>query len=83
MAIAPEKLEQALDVLRPGLDSDGFQLSVEDIGDGGAISVALTATPEACMDCLVPDEMMVDMIKGVMQELEPGVRSVVLNKYGM
>lgn len=83
MAIAPEKLEEALDVLRPGLDSDGFELSVEEIGDDGRISVALTATPEACMDCLVPDEMMVDMIKGVMQELEPGVQSVVLNKYGM
>jgi hypothetical protein len=83
MPIAPEKLEQALDVLRPGLDSDGFELTVENIGDDGSISVALTATPEACMDCLVPDEMMVDMIKGVMQDLEPSVQSVVLNKYGM
>jgi len=83
MPIAPEKLEQALDALRPGLDSDGFELTVENIGDDGSISVALTATPEACMDCLVPDEMMVDMIKGVMQDLEPSVQSVVLNKYGM
>lgn len=83
MSIAPEKLEAALDILRPGLDSDGFELTVEEIGSDGQVRVALTATPEACMDCLVPDEMMVDMIKGVMQEMEPTVQGVVLSKYGM
>lgn len=83
MAIAPETLEAALDVLRPGLDSDGFELTVENIGTDGRISVALTATPQACMDCLVPDDMMVSMIQGIMQEMEPSVTGVVLNKYGM
>jgi Fe-S cluster biogenesis protein NfuA len=83
MGIAPEKLEEALEVLRPGLDSDGFELTIEEIGSDGRISVALTATPEACMDCLVPDEMMVSMIQGIMQEMEPQVTDVVLKKYGM
>lgn len=83
MAIDTAKLEQALDVLRPGLDSDGFELTLEGVDDDGGVRVALTATPEACMDCLVPDEMMIGMIQNVMTELEPGVTGVALNKYNM
>ena len=81
MSIAQDRLEEALDVLRPGLDADGFELTVESIEEDGSVNVALTATPEACMDCLVPDGMMVGMIEGTMKEKEPAVSRVVLKKY--
>ena len=80
MSIDRDRIEEALDVLRPGLDADGFDLSVESIKDDGLVNVALTATPEACMDCLVPDEMMVSMIEGTMKEKEPAVDRVALKK---
>lgn len=81
MSIARDRIEEALDVLRPGLDADGFALSIESVEPDGAVNVALTATPEACMDCLVPDEMMVSMIEGTMKEKDPGVDRVILKKY--
>ena len=77
-----ERIEAALDELRPGLDADGFELSLESIDDEAA-NVALTATPEACMDCLVPDEMMVTMLEGAIASREPSVSKVVLKKYNM
>lgn len=81
MSIAHDRIEEALDVLRPGLDADGFTLTIDSVGDDGEVSIALTATPEACMDCLVPDEMMVSMIESTIKEKEPAVSSVELKKY--
>lgn len=75
-----DRIEAALDELRPSLDADGFELSLESVEDGAA-NVALTATPDACMDCLVPDEMMVSMLEGVIRDNEPSVTQVVLKKY--
>ena len=77
------RIDKALDELRPSMDSDGFELSVESIEDSGTVNVALTATPDACMDCLVPDDMMVSMLEGVIREKDPSVTGVNLKKYNM
>ncbi len=38
------------------LAADGYQLEIAEAGD--RICVTITATPQACADCLVPKDMM-------------------------
>ena len=48
--------------LRSTLAADGYRL---DIGEaGGRLNVVISATPEACADCLVPKHLM----RGILQQ---------------
>ncbi len=38
------------------LEADGYHMAIE--GDGARVSVVITASPEACEDCLVPKDLM-------------------------
>jgi hypothetical protein len=56
-------VESALDVLRPGLAADGFELHVGPSETAGEVQVVLQATSEACLDCLVPESVIVGIIE--------------------
>lgn len=73
MIVDRNVVDTALEMLRPGLASDGFELHVGTLTEGG-VQVVLEATPEACLDCLVSDDMMVQMIDAAIrkQGSEPG-----------
>lgn len=77
-------LEQALDDIRPGLDADGFRLRVGAVS-AGEIEMVLLATPDACLDCLVPDQLIVGMIEDAVASRVDDLRSpprIVLRKEG-
>ena len=38
------------------LEADGYHMAID--GDGARVSVVITASPEACEDCLVPKDLM-------------------------
>ena len=38
------------------LEADGYHMAIE--GDEARVSVVITASPEACEDCLVPKDLM-------------------------
>ena len=38
------------------LEADGYHMDID--GDDSRISVVITASPEACEDCLVPKDLM-------------------------
>jgi hypothetical protein len=57
----------ALAQMQPSLGEDGFALSAGAISESG-IEVVLTAQPDACLDCLVPDDMMVAMLRDAISE---------------
>jgi hypothetical protein len=38
------------------LEADGYHMAIEE--DGARLSVIITASPEACEDCLVPKDLM-------------------------
>lgn len=78
-----KQIDEALDSLRPGLDADGFELSLEDVATDGAVHVGLMFTPDACMECLVPDELMVQMLEEAIRGTYPEMSHVVLKKYNM
>ena len=77
-----DQLDQALDVIRPSLSEDGFRLSVERSGVDGTVDVVLAATPDACMDCLVPDDMLLQIVETALKAEYPSVRHVRLRKVG-
>jgi hypothetical protein len=42
--------------LRSTLAADGYLMDIAEAGDG--VQVTITATPQACADCLVPKDLM-------------------------
>lgn len=42
--------------LRAGLAADGYEMDIAESGD--RVSVTITATEQACADCLVPKDLM-------------------------
>jgi hypothetical protein len=52
-----ETIERALQPIRDSLQADGFDLKVEGF-EGGVVSLTVLAGPEACRECLLPQEHM-------------------------
>ena len=42
--------------LAASLEADGYRMAIDE--DGSRLSVIITASPEACEDCLVPKDLM-------------------------
>lgn len=54
--------EEGLRSLRSTLEADGYRLEVQEEGD--RVEVRISATPEACPDCLVPEPV----LRGILQQ---------------
>jgi Fe-S cluster biogenesis protein NfuA len=76
-----DAVEQALTDLRPSLAADGFDLKIDSL-TGDEVSVGLVAKPDACMDCLVPDDMLVQILETSIRKRYPALAGVVLTKHG-
>jgi Fe-S cluster biogenesis protein NfuA len=50
-----EAVRQALEPIRESLQTDGFDLTVESLEQGVA-SLVVSAGPDACIECLIPQE---------------------------
>lgn len=75
-------IETALEKLRPGLVADGFDLRLQTIGDDGSVEIALEAKPDACLECLVPDAILVQVIESAIRDQQGSVEKVILTKLG-
>jgi Fe-S cluster biogenesis protein NfuA len=82
MATIEPAIEAALDELRPGLDADGFKLGLHRLDSEGRIVISLEALPEACLDCLVPDAMLSQMVEMAIRGHVPDAPGVELVKIG-
>lgn len=49
-----------IDALRGSLEADDYHLSLEVSGDGA--NAVITAGPDACAECLVPKDLMKQML---------------------
>lgn len=56
--------------LQSSLDADGYRLEASETG--GRIGVRITASPEACADCLVPKNIMRGIL-GQVLGVAPGI----------
>jgi hypothetical protein len=65
-----EHIERLLQPIRSSLQADGFDLQIESFGNG-VVSLIVLAGPEACHDCLLPQEHMQlrleDKLKGIVR----------------
>jgi Fe-S cluster biogenesis protein NfuA len=65
-----ETIEAALQPIRNSLEVDGFDLRVDGINDG-IVSVVVFAGPDACLECLIPEEhfklRIEDKLKGLVK----------------
>lgn len=75
-------VETALDKVRPSLAADGFDLRLGSIETDGSVRVVLEAKPGACLDCLVPEEMLVQILDKAIRDQEPALQRVVLDRVG-
>ena len=75
-------VESALQILRPGLEADKFDLRLGAISPSGDIQVILEAKEGACLDCLVPADLMIQMIDTVIREKDDSLGQVTLVKVG-
>lgn len=79
---AAQAVEEALATVRPSLQADGFTLSLESINMDGEATITLEALPDACADCLVPDEILVQILETAIRKSGSEVSRVVLTKRG-
>jgi Fe-S cluster biogenesis protein NfuA len=77
-----EMVESALDLVRPGLDADGFDLRVEEVRPDGETVICLEARPGACLECLVPDEVLLQIIRNSITKQASAVGQLSLVKRG-
>ncbi len=62
--IDPERLRS----LQSSLAADGYRMEVNQ--QGGRMGVLISATPEACADCLVPKDLMRGILGQVLDVAE-------------
>jgi Fe-S cluster biogenesis protein NfuA len=77
-----EAVEKALANVRPALAAVGFDLRVGSIEADNSVRVILEAKPEACMDCLVPDAVLVAILDKAIRDQDPNVGTVTVDKVG-
>ena len=67
MAIA-RRVEEALSDVRRALVADGYELAVQDL-PGGTLRIQIEAGPQACAECLVPKEVMLEILRASLDGL--------------
>lgn len=67
-----ETVQRALTRVREALVADGYDLEVQGI-EAGRVRLAISAGPQACADCLVPKDLMQQMIAQALRDCSPVV----------
>lgn len=57
-------MNERLQALRTGLETDGYGLEVS---EGERVAVRITAGPDACADCLVPEPIMREVLSQALE----------------
>jgi Fe-S cluster biogenesis protein NfuA len=77
-----QAVEKALDNVRPALAADGFDLRLGAIEPDNSVRVVLEAKPDACMECLVPDAVLIAILDKAIRDQDPNVGQVSVDKVG-
>lgn len=77
-----QAVEKALDNVRPALAADGFDLRLGSIEADNSVRVVLEAKPDACMECLVPDAVLVAILDKAIRDQDASVGQVTVDKVG-
>ena len=72
-----ESLNKLLGEFRPALQADGFDMELGNVRPG-VVVVRILHGPDACEDCLMPDDRLAAMLKNAFQRIMPDVSEVIL-----
>jgi Fe-S cluster biogenesis protein NfuA len=78
-----DTLDAVLNQFRPGFDADGFDIAVDSVGPDGVVIVRIDHRPNACEECLIPDDMLGPMLKSAMRRVVPDIVQVELRHEGV
>jgi hypothetical protein len=68
--ISEQSANEALAAIRTGLEADGYALQAREL-ENDRLEIEISATPEACEDCLVPKPVMTQIVASTLN-LAPG-----------
>jgi Fe-S cluster biogenesis protein NfuA len=69
------ELEGVLEPFRPGFTADGFEVSVDDLIDG-IVVLRVVHKPDACEECLIPDDTLGAIFTKAFRNVAPDVTGV-------
>ncbi len=69
-----EAVKKAIDRIRPGLQADGGDVELIDVGDDGVVKVRLTG---ACRGCPMAQMTLKNGIEKVLKQEVPAVQAVI------
>lgn len=75
--VVEAKLEQGLAGLRAGFQADGADLRLVGWKDGVA-EVELVLGPEACLECIVPTDLLTAIVERALKDQVPQVQAVIV-----
>jgi Fe-S cluster biogenesis protein NfuA len=75
-------LELAIEELRPSFEADNFTVLLDRLSAGGDVTIGIEAMPGACLDCMIPDGMLLQVVEACVRRHAPEVRTVAVVKRG-
>jgi hypothetical protein len=75
-------LELAIEELRPSFEADNFKVVLDSLSDDGEVVIGIEAMPEACVDCMIPDGLLLQVVEACVRRHAPGVKAVAIVKRG-
>jgi Fe-S cluster biogenesis protein NfuA len=79
--VTGEAVDRALEVIRPALAADGFDLRAGTVEDG-TVEVVLEALSDACLECLVPDNLLAQIVTDAVEAHVGKMPTLRLTKVG-
>ena len=75
-----EELESVLDDFRPGFEADGVEVLIDQVDPTGVIFLRLLVGPNACEECLLPDDALSMMLLAAMQPVMPNLKEIKVRR---
>lgn len=70
MGITQETVGQVLEPLRQGFQADGADLAVDEANEE-VVKVRLVTSPETCLDCILPTELITRVLESAVRDSFP------------
>jgi Fe-S cluster biogenesis protein NfuA len=71
-------LDTVLEPFRPGFDADGFDITVDSVQADGVAVVRVHHRANACEECLIPDDMLSQILTTALRRAAPDLTGVVI-----
>lgn len=71
-----EQLDRVIEEFRPGFRADGMDVAIGAVDPTGVVQLKVLLGPDACLECLIPEDMLADMFRAAMRDVMPNLTRV-------